>query len=50
MSIYGDTNWVKNDLYDNIKSFLEAYPISELLQVVTDAVESYEYLKLENDE
>lgn len=47
MSMYGDNQWIKNDLYDVIKSFLEAYPISELLQVVTDAVESYEYLKSE---
>ena len=50
MSMYGETNWVKNDLYDEIKSFLEAHPISELLEVVTDAVESYEYLKSESDE
>ena len=50
MNMYGETNWVKNDLYDMIKSFLEAYPISELLQVVTDAVESYEYLKSEDGE
>ena len=50
MSIYGDTNWVKNDLYDEIKSFLEVHPISELLQVVTDAIESYEYLKSEDGE
>lgn len=50
MSMYGDSNWAKNDLYDVIKTFLESYPISELLQVVTDAVESYEYLKSESDE
>lgn len=50
MSMYGDTNWVKNDLYDEIKSFLEVHPISELLQVVTDAIESYEYLKSEDGE
>ncbi len=50
MSMYGDTDWVKNDLYDVIKSFLEAYPISELLKVVADAVESYEYLKSEDGE
>lgn len=50
MSMYGDNQWVKNDLYDVIKTFLEAYPISELLKVVADAVESYEYLKSESDE
>lgn len=48
MSMYGDTNWVKNDLYDEIKSFLETHSISELLEVVTDAVEGYEYLKSED--
>lgn len=50
MSMYGDTNWVKNNLYGEIESFLEAYPISELLQVVTDAIESYEYLQSKNSE
>lgn len=50
MSMYSDTQWAKNDLYDVIKSFLETYPISELLQVVTDVVESYEYLKSDNGE
>ena len=50
MSMYGDDKWDKNNLYGEIKSFLEAHPISELLEVVMDAVENYEYLKLKSDE
>ena len=50
MSMYGDNKWDKNDLYDEIKSFLEAHPISELLEVVMDAVESYEYSEKVSDD
>lgn len=40
MSMYGesDYNRNKNDLYDEIKWFLEEHPISELLQIVADVV------------
>lgn len=48
MSMYGDTNWVKNNLYGDIKSFIETHSISELLEVVTDVIEDYEYLKSED--
>ena len=49
MSMYGENQWDKNDLYDALLSFLDGHPVSELLQVVTDAVESYEYLKVEEN-
>ena len=41
MSMYGesDYNERKNNLYDEIKWFLEDHPISELLQIVADVIE-----------
>lgn len=42
MSYYGDENWKKNDLLDLMIEFLRENPISELLTVVTDAVENIE--------
>jgi hypothetical protein len=37
MSMYGDRD--KNNIYDEIRSFLEDHPMSELLQIVADAAE-----------
>ncbi len=41
MSMYGesDYNSQKNNIYDEIKMFLEEHPISELLQIVADVIE-----------
>lgn len=41
MSMYGDSeyNRDKNNIYDEIRSFLEDHPMSELLQIVADAAE-----------
>ncbi len=40
MSMYGDSDYNrnKNDLYDEIKEFLEEHPISELMQIVSDVI------------
>ena len=38
MSMYGDSHYEMNNLYDELKNFLEEHPISELLQIVTDVV------------
>lgn len=38
MSMYGDGNYAKNDLFDEIKAFLQEYSVGDLLEVVTDAV------------
>lgn len=38
MSMYGDSNYEMNNLYDELKNFLEEHPISELLQIVIDVV------------
>ena len=40
MSMYGesDYNCEKNNLYDELKYFLEEHPLSELLEIVTDVV------------
>lgn len=44
MSMYGDDDYHYNMecLYDEIKEFLEEHPISELLKIVTDVIESEE--------
>lgn len=41
MSMYGDSeyNSQKNNIYDEIKWFLEEHPISELLQIITDVIQ-----------
>lgn len=40
MSMYGDSeyNTNKNNLYDEIKWFLEEHPVSELMQIVSDVI------------
>ena len=44
MSMYGDSeyNMDKNNIYDEIRWFLEGHPMSELLQIVADVVEAIE--------
>lgn len=37
MSMYDDRD--KNNIYDEIRSFLENHPVSELLQIIADAAE-----------
>ncbi len=41
MSMYGDSeyNTAKNNLYDEIKEFLEEHPISELMKIVSDVIQ-----------
>lgn len=39
MSMYGDTNYDMNDLYDQMREFLKDHKVSELLEIVKDAVE-----------
>lgn len=48
MSMYDDHE--KDELFDLIEEFLKHNSVYELLKVVTDAVESYEYLKSEDGE
>lgn len=40
MSMYGESeyNRDKNNIYDEIRSFLENHPMFELLQIVADVV------------
>lgn len=44
MSMYGesDYNREKNNLYDDLKYFLEDHPVSELLRIVADVIEEGE--------
>lgn len=44
MSMYGESeyNRDKNNIYDEIRSFLADHPMSELLQIVADVVEVVE--------
>lgn len=41
MSMYGDSEYAgeKNNIYDEIKWFLEEYPVSELLSIIADVIE-----------
>ena len=43
MSMYGDDDKgrQKNDLYDDIRDFLQDNPISELIKVVADVIKDY---------
>lgn len=47
MSMYD--NHEKDELFDLIEEFSKHNPVYELLKIVTDAVDSYEYLKSESD-
>lgn len=40
MSMYGDSSYnrQKNNLYDELKWFLEDHPASELIQIVADVI------------
>lgn len=44
MSMYGDSDYnrQKNDIYDELKRFLEDHPVSELIQIVADVVSETE--------
>lgn len=39
MSMYGESEWDKNNLYDELRNFLKEHKVSELLEIVKDAVE-----------
>lgn len=51
MSRYGESApaYVKENLYDYIKGFLEGYPLSELMAVLADVIETIEWEKAENE-
>ena len=44
MSMYGesDYNRQKNDIYDEMRYFLEDHPVSELLEIVADVIKERE--------
>lgn len=42
MSMYGDSEWDKNNLYDELRNFLKEHKVSELLEIVKDAIEYME--------
>lgn len=39
MSMCGESEWDKNNLYDELRNFLKEHKVSELLEIVKDAVE-----------
>ena len=51
MSRYGESapSYAKEDLFDYIKGFLEGYPLSELMTVLTDVIETIEWEKAEHE-
>ena len=44
MSMYGESNYnrQKNDIYDEMRYFLEYHPVSELLEIVADVIKEHE--------
>ena len=42
MSMYGESEWDKNNLYDELRNFLKEHKVSELLEIVKDAIEYME--------
>ena len=44
MSMYGDSDYnrQKNDIYDEMRYFLENHPVSELLEIVADVIKESE--------
>ena len=51
MSRYGEDrpSYEKEDMYDHMKGFLAEHPLSEIIQILTDVVETIEWEKA-NDE
>ena len=51
MSRYGEDapSYEKEDMYDHMKGFLAGHPLSELMQVLTDVVETIEWEKAEDE-
>ena len=51
MSRYGDDrpSYEKEDMYDHMKGFLAGHPLSELIQILTDVVETVEWEKAEDE-
>ena len=39
----------KEDLFDYMKGFLDSYPLSELMAILTDVIETIEWEKAENE-
>ena len=52
MSRYGEgvPEYAKEGLYDHMKGFLEGYPLSELMAVLTDVIETMEWEKAQENE
>ena len=51
MSRYGESapSYEKEDMYDNMKGFLAGHPLSELIEVLADVIETIEWEKAENE-
>lgn len=51
MSRYGEgtPEYAKEDLFDYIKGFLSGYPLSELMAVLTDVIETIEWENAQNE-
>ena len=51
MSRYGEgtPEYAKENLFDYMKGFLEGYPLSDLMVVLTDVIETIEWEKAEDE-
>ena len=51
MSRYGESapSYAKENLFNYLKGFLDGYPLSELMSVLTDVIETIEWEKAEDE-
>jgi hypothetical protein len=49
MNMSRPCTYEKEDLFDYMKGFLEGYPLSELMAILTDVIETIEWEKTENE-
>ena len=49
MNMSRPCTYEKEDLFDYMKGFLDCYPLSELMTILTDVIETIEWEKAENE-
>lgn len=49
MNMSRPCTYEKEDLFDYMKGFLDSYPLSELMTILTDVIETIEWEKAENE-
>lgn len=49
MNMSRPCEYEKENLFDYMKGFLDSYPLSELMVILTDVIETLEWEKAENE-